>query len=174
MTSGSDEPVDCERWASERATLDREYPLADLPRLRDVLADPGGTLRARFEFARDERGRAIATVTIEATARWRCERCGLSFERPLRSSSDVEFVADERAEPSDGDREPVVAPGGRVRLADLAEEEFLLAAPLAPSCDEPERCARAPRSARESVAAAPATRRPFDGLRDLLQKTDRT
>ena len=174
MTSGSDEPVDCERWASERATLDREYPLADLPRLRDVLADPGGTLRARFEFARDARGRAIATVTIEATARWRCERCGLSFERPLRSSSDVEFVADERAEPSDGDREPVVAPGGRVRLADLAEEEFLLAAPLAPSCDEPERCARAPRPARESAAAAPATRRPFDGLRDLLQKTDRT
>ena len=174
MASGSDEPVDCERLASERATLDRDYPLAELPRLRDVLADPEGTLRARFEFARDGQGRAIASVAIEASAHWRCQRCGLPFERPLRSRSVVEFVADDRAETSDGDREPFAATDGRVRLADLAEEEFLLAAPLAPSCDEPERCARAPRSARESVVAAPATRRPFDGLRDLLQKTDRT
>ena len=173
MASGSDESVDCGRCAVERTTLEREYPLADLPRLRDVLADPTGTLRARFEFACDGRGRAIATVTVEAAARWRCQRCGRGFERALRSCSDVEFVADERSESSD-DREPVVASGGRVRLADLAEEEFLLAAPLAPSCDEPERCARAPRPVRESVAAAPATRRPFDGLRDLLQKTDRT
>lgn len=174
MTSGPDEPVDCERLASERATLERDYPLAGLPRLRDVLADPSGTLRARFEFARDERGRAIATVAIEAVARWRCQRCGLALERPLTSRSEVEFVADERAEVADGDREPYAAPGGRVGLAALAEEEFLLAVPLAPSCDEPERCARAPRPARRSVEAAPETRRPFEGLRDLLQKTDRT
>lgn len=154
--------------------IERELALAELPRVRDLLADPAGTLRARFEFARDERGRAVATVTIEAIARWRCERCGGAFERPLHSRSDVEFVADDRGEPADGDREPFAAPGGRVRLVDLAEEEFLLAAPLAPSCDEPERCARAPRPAPPSLAAAPATRRPFDGLRDLLQKTDRT
>ncbi|MDE2294342.1 MAG: DUF177 domain-containing protein [Gammaproteobacteria bacterium] len=174
MSSGSDEPVDCERLASERATLEREYPLAGLPRVRDVLADATGTLRARVAFARDGQGRAIATVAIEANPRWRCQRCGLPVERTLASRSVVEFVADERTEVPDGDREPFVAPGGRVRLADLAEEEFLLAAPLAPSCDEPERCARAPRPAPQSVAAAPATRRPFDGLRDLLQKTDRT
>jgi uncharacterized metal-binding protein YceD (DUF177 family) len=59
---------------------------------------------------------------------------------------------------------------GAVRLAELAEEEFLLAAPFAPSCGAPEACGRAPGLGAEEPARAPETVRPFGALRDLLKE----
>jgi len=65
-----------------------------------------------------------------------------------------------------------------VSLRDLAEEELLLALPLAPACSTPDTCGRA-QGLSEGGAAADradempesAVRRPFSGLKDLLKKT---
>ncbi|HUY83132.1 MAG TPA: YceD family protein [Steroidobacteraceae bacterium] len=174
MASGLRETVDCERLSLEGATLERSYALADLPRLGDLLAARVGRLRAKFEFARDEFGRPGATVEIEAVAELRCQRCLAGFRHVVAARSEVEFAAEDRPTPSGSGREPYLRSGGGVILAELAEEEFLLAVPLAPSCAAPESCGRAPRLAVSAEPAEPPTLRPFDGLRDLLKKTDRT
>jgi uncharacterized metal-binding protein YceD (DUF177 family) len=56
-------------------------------------------------------------------------------------------------------------------LRDLAEEELLLALPIAPKCATPLTCGKAP---GPSTGARPdeagETRRPFGALQDLLKK----
>lgn len=174
MASGLREIVDCERLAEEGARLERVYALADLPRLQDLLAEPQGTLRATFAFARTESGRAGVTVEIEAAARLVCQRCLSVMPYTVAARSEIEFAAVGGAEAAvSGGLEPYALTDGSAVLVDLAEEEFLLAAPLAPSCSAPGRCGRAPQLGADG-AAAPETVRPFGALRDLLQKTDRT
>ncbi|HVC01518.1 MAG TPA: YceD family protein [Steroidobacteraceae bacterium] len=173
MASGLREIVDCERLAREGARLERVYALADLPRLQDLLAEPQGTLRATFAFARTESGRAGVTVEIEAAAQLVCQRCLSMMPYTVAARSEIEFAAADAADASSGGREPYALTDGSAALVELAEEEFLLAAPLAPSCSAPGRCGRAPQLGADGPAG-PETVRPFGALRDLLQKTDRT
>jgi uncharacterized metal-binding protein YceD (DUF177 family) len=65
-----------------------------------------------------------------------------------------------------------VLTGGLASLRDLAEEELLLALPVAPACSAPETCGRAPsyRDGSAFAPAAPETVRPFSALQDLLKK----
>jgi hypothetical protein len=58
--------VDYARLGEENAELERVYELADLPRLRDLLAEPRGTLQANFAFAKADSGRARVGVAIRA------------------------------------------------------------------------------------------------------------
>ncbi len=190
MAAGSPDLVDCVRSAEDAATIERAYPLADFVRLRDVLAAPAGELRATIRFERLAEGRAGATLDIEAVPRLLCQRCLQPFDHPVRGSSRVEFTASEDADAVDADREAVATRDGRVSLQDLAEEELLLALPIAPLCADEAACARRVRrgeaeggvaarsvsrksaadaAAREEPAAA--TRRPFAGLKDLIEKS---
>ena len=61
----------------------------------------------------------------------------------------------------------------RVSLRELAEEELLLALPIAPSCNSPQSCGRAPSYATgdEATGVTGDMRRPFSALQDLLKKT---
>jgi hypothetical protein len=58
--------VDYARLGGEEAELERVYELADLPRLRDLLAERGGTLQANFAFAKVGSGRARVDIVIRA------------------------------------------------------------------------------------------------------------
>ena len=64
------------------------------------------------------------------------------------------------------------ARGGMVSLRELAEEELLLALPVAPACSIPLTCGNAP----DLTIDAPVDpeqeqmRRPFSALQDLLKK----
>jgi uncharacterized metal-binding protein YceD (DUF177 family) len=91
----------------------------------------------------------------------------------VNGRSQVEFVEDESADPSDAQREVYRAIGGKVSLRDLAEEELLLALPIVPACDEPEGCGNAPSLFGDAERAenSDAMRRPFGGLKELLKKT---
>jgi uncharacterized metal-binding protein YceD (DUF177 family) len=83
----------------------------------------------------------------------------------------VEFADDETAA-SDTERELFGVRAGLVSLRELAEEELLLALPIAPACDTPSTCGNAP-----DVVVNPSKpegsdemRRPFSALQDLLKK----
>jgi uncharacterized protein len=152
MAAGLPDLVDCESLAAESATLAREYELGSLPRVRDLLAEPTGSLRAR--------------VTFDATPRLECQRCLQPFDLHVSGASDVEFAISDEPADAGSERECYRMDDGRVSLRDLAEEEVLLALPLAPACDTPRTCGRAPDEEPGS-----AVRRPFSGLKDLLKKT---
>ena len=59
------------------------------------------------------------------------------FAFAVQGGSDVEFADDAADAASDCERELFSARGGLVSLRELAEEELLLALPVAPACSRP-------------------------------------
>jgi uncharacterized protein len=176
MPAGPPDRVDCAQLAQDAAVLERAYELADLGRLEDALTDTRGVVHARFAFFRTRSGRPGARVDIRSEPRLRCQRCLRGFGFEVSGGSEIEFAEDESVVASDAEREVYRSEGGEVSLRDLAEEELLLALPIAPACDEPESCGNAPRVSEDLGHAvdSDAMRRPFGGLKELLKKRDRT
>jgi uncharacterized protein len=171
MSGGPADLVDCVRLGKDRATLARVFALRDLPRLADVLTDSEGEVSVSYEFGVTENAKAGVRIEVRAVPMLQCQRCMLPFGLRVATQSDIEFAADESQAGGCSTREPVMMSGGMVSLRDLAEEELILALPVAPACSTPETCGRAP-SFDDGAGAAPATQtvRPFSGLQDLLKK----
>ena len=157
--------------ADEDRQLELAVPIANLARLAPLLDRPVGMATGRIAFSRAQ-GRITADVWLEALLEVRCQRCLGPMSLPVRSQSRVTLVASEsEADAVPPELEVVLAPEDRVRLAELVEEELLLALPGAPRHDE----GNCPAS---SVGAAPEelkgpVQKPFADLGRLL-KTDRS
>jgi uncharacterized protein len=173
MAAGLPDLVDCARLAEDAAVLQRVYELDELPRVKDLLAEPRGMLSASFAFAKLATGRAGAEVMIEATPQLRCQRCMQGFGLSLSGGSEIEFAASGEPDTGDSDREFFETSNGLVSLRQLAEEELLLALPIAPACSTPLTCGKAPAyvTGDETPDVTGDMRRPFSALQDLLKKT---
>ena len=173
MAAGPPDLVDYAQLAEDAAALERVYDLSDLERLEDVLTDTHGVVHASFAFSNTFTGRPGARIEIRAKPQLRCQRCMQGFALAVSGGSEIEFAEDETAVASDAQRELYRVEGGQVSLRDLAEEELLLALPIAPACDVPECCGNASSLPGEAERAesSDAMRRPFGGLKDLLKKT---
>ena len=173
MRSGVIDQVDCERLAAATVVLERVYPLAEMPRLQDLLADTRGSVRASFAFEKVESGRAGARVAVAATPLLVCQRCLLGFAFAAAGGSEVEFTSGEASESAHSARELYSMENGLVSLRDLAEEELLLALPIVAACSTPQTCGRAPvfGAGDEPAEASGDRSQPFSVLQDLLKKT---
>ena len=172
MAPGLPDRVDCAHLADDAVELERVYPLGDMPRLQDLLADASGSVHARFAFEKLAAGRAGATVAIEATPQLLCQRCLQGFAFAAAGSSRIEFAGSRDAGAADSQREIYAMEDGRVSLRELAEEELLLALP-AVALHPPQSCGRAPTYAAggETQGTSGDRTRPFTALQDLLKKT---
>jgi uncharacterized protein len=178
---------DVDPLAGGRVRLDFEIPLAELPRLRAHLARVEGSVAGHVSFER-ERGLPVAEVAVACRVALTCQRCLEPLELPVQSEGRVALVADE----SEGDRAPaeletIRAPGHRIALRDLVEEELLLALPIVPrhaaaECG-PERSALAQSGGapgspnrRSGAAGAPdepdEKHRPFERLDELFKRAE--
>ena len=173
MAAGLPDRVDCAHLADDAVVLERIYPLGDMSRLRDLLADAGGSVRAKFAFANVDSGRAGATVAVEACPQLICQRCLHGFAQPLAGSSEIEFSGGASDGATDSQREMYATDEGLVSLRELAEEELLLALPLVAVCSTPQTCGRAPafEAGEERAGGSDDRTRPFSALQDLLKKT---
>jgi uncharacterized protein len=173
MATGLPELVDCNRLAEDATVLERVYELGSFARIADALADPRGVVRASFAFSKTPLGRPGARVAVSAEPQLVCQRCMQGFAFAVNGGSEVEFAGDDEASAADSEREPFRADGGLVSLRDLAEEELLLALPVAPACSAPQGCGRTPRRAAQTERSEESAemRRPFSALKDLLKKT---
>jgi uncharacterized protein len=172
MPAGLQDLVDCARLAEDGAEIERDYALRELPRVQDMLAESAGSVRARFAFAKIG-SQPSASVSVQAVPRLVCQRCMQGFAFPVEGSSKVEFAGDAER-PGGPEREIYqMRGGGLVSLRDLAEEELLLALPIAPACSVPDSCGNAPayEVAGEAGKDEGAMRRPFSELQSLLKKT---
>jgi uncharacterized protein len=172
MAPGLPDRVDCAHLADDSVVLERVYPLGDMPRLRDLLADAQGSARARFAFAKIGSGRAGASVAVEAMPHLVCQRCLQGFAFAAAGNSEIEFSSSVPSAADDAQREVYETVDGLVSLRDLAEEELLLALPIV-AMHPPQSCSQAPNyGAVEKIQDMPGDRsRPFAGLQDLLKKT---
>lgn len=172
MAAGLPDLVDCARLAEEAAVLERTYELSNLPRLKELLAQPQGVIDASFAFSKLASGRPGARIEVRSAPVLICQRCMQGFAFPLEGGSDVEFADDATDVASDSERELFSARGGMVSLRELAEEELLLALPVAPACSIPLTCGNAPDLTIDAPkdSEQEQMRRPFGALQDLLKK----
>jgi uncharacterized protein len=172
MAPGLPDRVDCAQLADGEVVLERSYPLAEMPRLQDLLADPRGSVHARFAFANLGAGRAGAAVAVKATPQLVCQRCMQGFEYAVDGGSEVEFSGASSRASADSPGEVYETNEGLVSLRELAEEELLLALPIV-AMHEATACALLPdyEAADETQDEPDERTRPFIGLQDLLKKT---
>lgn len=159
--------------ADEGAVVPVELPVSALTRLVPELAEASGVARGELRFGRDL-GTPMADVAVDATLSLVCQRCLRPMSQPVSTGSRVYFPADETAAARlPGEAETMLAPDGRVKLADVVAEELLLALPLAPRHEDEEDCEARIAPANVDASASEEPRRPFANLAELMGREKR-
>lgn len=167
MTAWS-EPLEVDRLADGAADVDFAVPLAELAGLRSLRGGVGGVVNGHARFAR-EQGMPVADLVYSGTVSLQCQRCLQPMERSLERVSHLALIASEdEADRTPAEREPVLAPGGRISIGELLAEELLLLLPIVPLHEQHE-CA-GESAAAEREASGGETHRPFANLADLLKR----
>lgn len=157
--------------ADEERQVELAVPIEKFARLAPLLVSHDGMATGKIAFSRAQ-GRTIADVTLGAQLEVRCQRCLGPMPLTVSSQSRVALISTEsEADAVPPDLEVALAPDGRMRLADLVEEELLLAVPGAPRHAEGQCPATAGRAAPQEVVGP--TQKPFADLRSLM-KPDRS
>jgi len=126
------------RFAREAGSLEGEYPLAELDRLRDELAGDQGAVAWRLEGALIG-GRPALRLKVEANPSLICQRCLAAYVHALHSEG-VIFLARNDAEldrwESDDPLLDVIVAEARMDVRMLVEDELLLSLPVVPQHEE--------------------------------------
>lgn len=119
---------------SARRSFAGELPIVAMSRLCEALADTDGMARFELDFGRDEFGVAYLDVRVQAPLSLLCQRTLEPFVLPLAVDSRLGLIRSEREESAlpPGCEPLLVAEGGSLNLADVIEDEVLLALPLIP------------------------------------------
>jgi uncharacterized protein len=156
--------------AGEARKVSLAVPLHRLERIAPHLTRHDGMVNGSVAL-RLEKARIVAEVQLAAELEVRCQRCLQPMTLPVQSRSQVALVGSEADAASvPPELETALAPEGRMRLADLLEEELLLAMPAAPRHHG--QCPQA-QEVREAESFSETVQRPFANLSALL-KPDRS
>ncbi|MEP7312711.1 MAG: YceD family protein [Pseudomonadota bacterium] len=157
--------------ADEGAELTFAIDVTRMPRLLDLLAAPTGRAHGTVTFGRD-RGFAVARVDVTADLTLQCQRCLKPLVTEVQGESQVFLLESEAdAERAPAEVETMVAQEGRLRIAELVEEDLLLALPVAPRHERASECATSVK-VLQPEAAKPDVQRPFASLNELLGRDE--
>ncbi|MCI0399917.1 MAG: YceD family protein [Gammaproteobacteria bacterium] len=114
-------------------TLVGRIDLVQMKRLRPSLYSDEGEVEFRFEFGRDPEGIFCLTGQLTATLQVVCQRCLEPMQLPIKGSVRLGIVsgADEAAKLPPL-YEPLIAMDGPLFLAEIIEDELMLALPISP------------------------------------------
>jgi uncharacterized protein len=133
MNAALPESVDAWRMVQTRRSFQGTLPLATLSRLRDSLAADDGVVAFDLEFGKDDFGVAHLRVRADATLPLTCQRTLETFGLPVHVDTRLGLItqeADEAGLPSG--YEPLLTSDGQLKLADVIEDELILAVPAVP------------------------------------------
>jgi uncharacterized protein len=167
MSQALPENVDAWRMVLARRRFEGKLPLAALPRLAADLAAADGDVAFDLEFDRDELGVSFLRVRADAVLPLTCQRTLDRFEFPVHVDSRLGLIAreaDEAALPEG--YEPLLIPDGAVRLADVVEDELILAVPVVPVKPGTEYIERSWDDAAAD-AETPERDNPFEALKQM-------
>lgn len=123
--------IDVERFAAKHERIEGVFTVTALDRLMQMAATPDGEVGFALAFFRDDQGRSRVTGAIQGSVMLTCQRCLQPVRHELAGSVELMALADESAlSQLPGDVEPLLTEGQPVRLADLVEDEALLALPI--------------------------------------------
>jgi uncharacterized protein len=125
-------------FARKALEVHGRIPVSQFPRLPDLLASQDGELEYVLLGNVDSNNRPSLRLQVQGKVQLQCQRCLESFEFELEIDSVFIIAADESAIPDlpeDDDvlpDEDYVIADTQMRVADLIEDEILLALPYAP------------------------------------------
>jgi uncharacterized protein len=122
-------------FARDARVLEGTLAISDLPRLHDLLTEVGGEIGFRLSGFLDERRQPMLRVEVEGLLPLACQRCLEAIHFGLEVDSLLQLVP-ENAELSqdelEDDTRDFLPLAGELKVADLLEDEILLALPVAP------------------------------------------
>lgn len=122
---------DPRKYANQKVALEGRVALALMSELSEVLTSNEGDAVVHLDFRVDEDRRYIATGSVKATVHLECQRCMHPVGIELGVDLSLGFVYDEdHAKNLPAEYDPVVMTEGEVILADMIEQELLLALPI--------------------------------------------
>ena len=152
--------------AQEARTVALAVPLNRLERVAPQLINRDGLVTGSVALAM-EQGRVVAEVALAVQVELRCQRCLEPMQLAIETQSRVVLLnSAAAADDVPPEWEMALAPEGRMRLADLIEEELLLALPAAPRHEG--QCPSQRGSSEQHEFEEP-TQRPFAALGELLK-----
>lgn len=127
--------TDAFRFAKEGRVLEGTLPLSTLERLHDLLAVVEGEITFRLEGSKGARGEHLLQLVVTGTLSLACQRCLKAVPYDLDVDSLLELVP-EGAELSqdelEDDTRDFLPVAKELEVAELVEDEILLALPVAP------------------------------------------
>jgi uncharacterized protein len=176
MSPGPADQVNAKELAARAAVVERSLVLDQLARVAASGGLQGTRIKARLRFGTFDR-RTTVDVGIEGVLVLRCQRCLQPCECTVTDSAQLMMVPrDTDVVPED--YEPLLGSPEQLSLAEVIEEQVLLAMPLVPAHEDAALCAAVTGEAQAQPAAAvqPAAQAaeekqmPFANLREMLDK----
>lgn len=126
--------IDSLDFAGNGREISGEVPVAELPRLLDVLENPQGILSYTLQGGVDKLGSHFLDLNVTGRCQLRCQRCLDGMDHPvqlatrllLRDQASLDALDD-----VDGEFDSVLA-DVHLDVLSLLEEEILLSLPIAP------------------------------------------
>lgn len=132
---------DLDVFAEREAELRGEIELKQLSRLRDMLHADSGSVRVGLRFGPRRTGWLGMQLECETTLRMLCQRCLEPMDLKVAATTKLGLVESAASESLLPDTyEPVLMDGARLKLAQLVEDELLMAVPLVPKHQFLEQC----------------------------------
>ena len=169
--------VDPWRSADGDRVLGGTIALKRMKRLTPLLASDEGEASFELRFGRDEQHRATVDVTVAAALMLVCQRSLEPYTEQVRQQTLLQIIAEleEQALLSSGE-DFVLIDEGRIAVADLVEDELLLAVPQVPRNPEITAVKKTTVGASDDDAGGAQStdrqegrQRPFESLAKLMK-----
>ncbi|MGB9669582.1 MAG: YceD family protein [Halothiobacillaceae bacterium] len=156
-------PLDARALIRQGITLKGEVHVAELPRLQGtVLRD--APIRFSLSFGKNDEGLAVVTGQVQGAVELTCQRCLEAVAIELDAEVGLGVVdSEEEAKRLPPELDPLILGEEPLRLADLIEDEILLALPVVPMH------AHACVSAHREHEGMEKADNPFAALRGLVE-----
>jgi uncharacterized protein len=127
--------IDSLDFAHNGRELRGSVPLAEMPRLHDMLATHTGEISYVVRGLPDKNGKPMLEVSVDGLCQLRCQRCLNGFAYPLLMVSRLQLALadelDEYAVEENDEADSIVA-DKHLDVLNMVEEEILLSLPFAP------------------------------------------
>lgn len=159
--------IDPWRAAEGGKRIGGTIPLARFRRLAPLLASNDGEAAFDLQFGYDAQRRATVAVEVSSPLRLTCQRSLEPYVERVEQRSLLQIIGEPGEEALlSGDEEFVLVEEGHLAVADLVEDELLLAVPQVPRNPDVERVLATTASPEGSKVGASASKRADNGACD--------
>jgi len=156
--------VDPLMLADKRRHFNGVLPLSKMPRLLEMLLVKEGGVKFGLKFGKEGKIASV-TGTIDAELVLQCQCCLGPIAWPVHSRVSLAVVASlDEADLLPENYEPLLLEGETIALADIVQDELLLAIPCVPQHDH---CGTVPQGKKAPEPKAPERTNPFAVLSEL-------